>query len=107
MNRAANAVAGNLGVVQGFGQDTLAGECAVAMNQQRKKLAAASGAGTFLLGADASDGDRIHGFEMAGIRNQMNVNVGAAAGDVFSGRAHMIFQVATTENAARVNVFES
>ncbi len=37
----------------------------------------------------------------------MNVNMGAAASDVLSGRAHVIFHVAAAENASRIDIFES
>ncbi len=63
--------------------------------------------GTILLGAGAADGHGIDRLEVAGIRNQVNVNLGAGAGDVLSGRAHVIFHVAAAQHAARVDVFES
>ena len=37
----------------------------------------------------------------------MDVNLATAARDVFAGRAHVIFHVAGTEDAARIDVFES
>src|SRR3984957_4800381 len=37
----------------------------------------------------------------------MDVNLVAAAGDILAGRAHVIFHVTGTQNAARVDVFES
>ena len=107
MNRAADGVAGQVGVVHGFGEDALSGERGVAVHEERKIFFASAFAGAILLGASAADGDGIDGFEMAGIRNQMDVNFAAAARDVFAGRAHVIFHVAGAENAARVDVFEA
>ena len=83
------------------------GECGVAVDEQREILLASAFAGAVLLGARAAYGDGIDGFEMAGVRDQVDVNFAAASRDVFAGRAHVVFHVAGAENAARVNVFES
>ena len=107
VNGAADGVAGKVGVVHGFGEDALAGEGGVAVDEQREIFFASAFAGAVLLGAGAADGDGIDGFEVAGIRDQMDVNFVAAARDVFAGRAHVIFHVAGAENAARVDVFEA
>ena len=107
VNRAADGVSGKVGVVHGLGEDALSGECGVAVNEERKIFLAAAFAGAVLLGAGAADGDGIDGFEMAGVRDEMDVNFAAAARDVFAGGAHVIFHVAGTENAARIDVFES
>ena len=96
MDRAADGVAGEVGVVQGLGEDALSGECGVAVDEERKIFFAATFAGAILLGAGAADGDGIDGFEMAGVRDQVNVNLAAAAGGVFAGRAHVIFHVAAS-----------
>ncbi len=100
-------VARNVGEIQSFGEDALAGESAIAVNQQWDELVAAAFTFAVLLGASAADGYGINSLKMAGIRNQVNMNFGAAAGDVLAGSAHVIFHVAATENAARVHVFES
>ena len=60
-----------------------------------------------MLGAGASDGNRIDRLEVAGIRDQVNVNFLAAACQVFAGRAHVIFHIAAAKHAARIDIFES
>ena len=107
VNGAADGVAGKVGVVHGLGENALSGECSVAVNQQWQIFFASAFTAAVLFGASAADGDGIDGFEMAGIRNQMDVNFVAAPRGVFAGRAHVILNVAGAENAARVDVFES
>ena len=107
VNGAADGVSGQVGVVHGLGENALSGECGVAVDEQRKIFFASAFAGAVLLGARAADGDGIDGFEMARIRDQVDVNLAAAARDVFAGGAHVIFHVAGAENAARVDIFES
>ena len=68
---------------------------------------AAAFASAVLLGAGAAYGDGIDGFEMAGIRNQVDVHFVAAVGDVFPGCPHVVFHVARPENAAWINVFKA
>ena len=67
MNRAADGIAGKVGVIHGFGEDALSGESGIAVNQEREIFFASAFAGAVLLGARAADGDGIDGFEMAGI----------------------------------------
>ena len=62
MHRTAHGVAFQVRVVQGFGEDTLARECAVAMNQKWKVLFRTTGADAILLGTGTAHGDWIHGF---------------------------------------------
>ena len=107
VNGAADGVAGKVGVVHGLRENALSGECGVAVNEQGEIFFAAAFAGAVLLGASAADGDGIDGFEVAGVRDQVDVNFSAASGCVFAGRSHVILDVAGTENAARVDVFES
>ena len=106
VNGAAGGVAREVGVVHGLGGNALTGECGVAVDQQRQKFFAAAFAGAVLLGAGASDGDGIDRFQMAGVRDQVNVDLGAAARDVFAGCAQVILHVARAEDAARIDVFE-
>jgi hypothetical protein len=60
-----------------------------------------------LFGASAANSDGIDGFQMARIRNEMNVNVSAAAGGVVAGCAEVILYVAAAENATRIDIFEA
>ena len=107
VNRAADGVSGEVGVVHGLGENALSGECGVAVDEKRKIFFAATFPGAILLGAGAADGDGIDGFEVAGVRDEVDVNLAAAAGGVFAGGSHVIFHVAGAENAARIDVFES
>ena len=66
-----------------------------------KILLAATFAGAVLLGARAADGDGIDGLEMAGIRNQVNMHLAAAARFIFAGRAHVILHVAAEPRTLR------
>ena len=104
---AADGVAGKIGVIHGLGKNALTGERSVAVNQQWQILFASAFTAAILFGASAANRDGIDRFEMAGIRNQMDVNFVAAPRRVFAGRAHVIFNVAGAENAARVDVFEA
>ena len=63
--------------------------------------------GAVLLGAGAAHGHGIDGLQVAGIRDQVNVNLRPRPGHVFAGRAHVIFHVAAAQNAARIDVFKS
>ena len=44
---------------------------------------------------------------MAGIGHQVDLNLCARAGDVFAGRAHVIFHIAAAQNAPRVNILKA
>jgi len=70
MNRAADGVAGKVGVVHRFGEDALSGECGVAVDEQRKIFFPPAFAGAVLFGADCGDGYGIDGFEMTGVRDR-------------------------------------
>ncbi len=90
-----------------LGENSLSRESAVAVHQQRKELFFPAIAGAVLLGAGAADSYGIDGFKVARIRNQVNVDLGAAASLILSGRAHVIFHIAAAQNAARIDIFES
>ena len=60
-----------------------------------------------LFGASTAHGHGVHRFQMAGIRNQVDVNFRPRAGHVFAGCAHVVFHVAAAQNAARIHVFKS
>ena len=60
-----------------------------------------------MLGTSASDRNRIDRLEMTGVRDEVNVHLGATAGDVFAGRSHVVLNVAAPQNAARVDIFKT
>ena len=106
MNRAADRVACEIGVVDGLGHNTLACEGGVAVNEERQDISLAVGASAVLLGACAADGYRVDGFQMARVRHQVDVNLRAALRDVLAGRADVIFHIAAAQHAARIDIFK-
>ena len=60
-----------------------------------------------LFGADAAHRHRIDGFEVARIRNQVDVELFARRRGVHAGRAHVVFHVAGSQHAARVYILET
>ena len=67
MNCAAHRVSRKIGIVHGLGENSLACEGGVAVDQQRKIFFAATFSGAILLGASAAYGYGIDRFQMAGI----------------------------------------
>src|SRR5712692_5030038 len=104
---AAHGVRGKVGVIQRLSQDALAGKCAVAVHQQRKIFLRSAFSGAVLLGASTSHGDRVHSFKVAGIGNQVDVNLRSAASYVFTGRTHVVLHVPAAEHTARVHILEA
>ena len=113
---AADGVALEVGEIQRFGEDALAGKGGVAVHDDRpnfvERFARAIddgpvGSAARLLCAGATHGDGIDGFQMARVRDDVNVERFAVCRDVASGRADVIFHVAGAENAARIDIFES
>ncbi len=94
MQGAPRGIAGQVRIVHGLGGNALSGKGRVAVHEQRKKFFASTFPGAVLLGACASDGDRINSFEMAGIRNQVDIDLGATARDVLAGRPQMVLHIA-------------
>ena len=60
-----------------------------------------------LLGAGASHGHGVDGFQMAGVRHQVNADLAAVCGVKYAGCADVILHVAAAENAAGIDVFEA
>src|ERR1700722_12419365 len=86
----ADGIAGKVGIVHGLGENALSGEGGIAVDEEGEIFFASAFTSAVLLGAGASDGDGVDGFEMARVRDQMNMNFVAAMRVVFSGRAHVI-----------------
>src|SRR4030095_1943642 len=80
VDRATDGVAGKVGEVHGLGEDALSGESGVAVDEQGEIFFAAVFPGAVLLGTCAADSHGVDGFKVAGIRYQVNVDLGAAAG---------------------------
>src|SRR6201997_4480034 len=107
VNRAADRVPRKIGVVHRLGENALSRKGCVAVDEQGKIFFAAAFSGAILLSARAADRDGIDGFEVAGVRDEVDVNLSATARLVFTRGAHVIFHVAGAKNTARVNVFEA
>ncbi len=108
----ADVEAGERAEDEAFGEDALAGEGRVAVHADGQDLVAglllAVGEGEAnLLGAGAAHGDGIDGFEVAGVRDEMQRDGAALGRAVLAGRAHVVLHVAAAENAARVDVFKA
>ena len=106
VNGAADGVACEIRVVDGLGQNTLACEGGVAVNEERQEFLCSIGASAVVLGARAAHGHRIDGFKMARVGNEVDVNLRAALGRVLAGGADVIFDVSAAEYAARIDVFK-
>ena len=106
VNGAADPVP-KVGVVQGLGENALASKRGVAVNQQGQIFSRSVFRGAVMLGPRAADGHRVNGFQVAWIRNQMDVNLARRARFVISGRAHVVLHVAAAENTTRIDVFKS
>ncbi len=93
MNRAAGAIALELGEIEQFGNQALAGESRIAMHQEADDLISLGVLALLLLGADLAEDDRVDRFEMRGIRLQRKMDEIAVEAAV-ARRAEMVFDVA-------------
>ncbi len=107
VNRAAYGVGLEVGEIERFCPNTLAGKGSVTMHDDRDDLISAARAVAGLLGARTPHGDGINRFQVAGIRNQVDANLFAGGGDIGAGRADVILHVARAKHAARVNIFKA
>ncbi len=60
-----------------------------------------------LLGAGASHGHGVNGFEVAGVRHQVNADLAAVSSGEYAGGADVILHVSAAEHAAGIDVFEA
>ena len=97
MHGAAGAVARAIPRGQAFGDDALAGEGGVAMDEQRHhhRAVVARGAVLVLLGARLAENHRHHDFQMRRVSGQRQVHLIAVELAV-GGGAEVIFHVAGT-----------
>src|SRR5215469_5263978 len=107
VNGSADAVSGKVGIIHRFCQNPLSRESGVAMDKQREVLLTSALSGAVLLGAGSADGYRINRLQVAGIRDQMNVDLAAAARDILAGGAHVVLNVSRAQHAAWVDVLKS
>jgi hypothetical protein len=114
---AADLEAGERSEDQAFGQDSLAGEGGVSVHDDGEDLVAAGLVGAIriarrladagLFGARAAEGDGIDRLEMAGVGDEVQGDGAAVGGAVLAGCAHVVLDVATAKDAARVDVLEA
>src|SRR5260370_17581775 len=99
LDGAADSVGREIGEVQRFGENSLSGESGVAVHDDGHDFVGVKASGTTgvtrKLGTSAADGDGINGFEMAGVRDQVNANFFSMPGDEITRSPHVIFHVAS------------
>ena len=93
---AADVVAAERGQVEGLGEDALAGEGGVAVDDDGQRPAACRvavacglGVDAGLLGAGAAHGDGVDGFKVAGVRDQVERDRSCRSGEMYSPVAPM------------------
>ena len=107
MDRAAGAIARQLGEVQGLGDQPLPGEGCVAVDQHGNSQAAVLVLEPALLGANAAFDDRIDRLEVARVGRQGEVDRVFVGGDVVGGEAEVILDVAVAaDGLGEVVAFE-
>ena len=77
LDGAAHGKAGDGAETQGFCPDALAGKGRVAMDEHGQDFGLAGFSQAHLLGAGPAHGDRIHGFQVTGIRYQVQTDLSA------------------------------
>ena len=103
----ADVIAGQLRHIQSLGPDALAGERRIAVHGDFEHLLAPLRPAALLLGARAAHGNRIDGFEVAGIGNQMHLDLLSVSGKEIACGAHMVFHVAAAQDAPRIDILEA
>ena len=108
---AAHGVAVQVGEVQGLGEDALAGEGGVAVHDDGQDLLrpvlAALDPDALLLGPHPPLDHRVHRFEVARVRGEMDADGAPVLGLVGAGRAHVVLDVAAAQDAPRIDVLEA
>ena len=108
MDGAADVEARERAEVEGLGPDALAGEGGVAVDDHGQDSGRwPSSPDACLLGAGAAHGDWVDGFQVAGVRDQVEADRSCRSARVkVAGGAHVVLHVAAAQDAARVDVFE-
>ena len=104
VDRAADAVAGDVAHRQALGDDALTGEGGVAVDQERQHRVRAGRVDVVLLGAHHAHHDRVDGLEVAGVGGELDLDVGAGGALVLAGRAEVVLDVARALHRVRVDV---
>ena len=93
MNRAADAVSGEVGEIQGFGDHALSGEGGVSVEQQRQDAGAVVVAELALFRARLAEDERVDRLKVRGVRRQREMNAPSGEGAV-GGGAEVILHIA-------------
>src|SRR4029077_7413798 len=116
MDRAADGISSKIRKIERFGEHALPSIGRVAMHNDGPNLVEdglrvidlrALDAMAGLLGARASPRYRIDCFPVAGIGNEVNVQLLARGSGVHAGGANVILHIARAQYAARVDIFEA
>ena len=95
VDRAAGAVAAQLGQVERLGDDALAGERRVAVHEQRQDGEVLAGeVEPVLLGADDALEDRVDGLEVGRVGGEVDLGLAAVLGDELALGAEVVLDVA-------------
>ncbi len=103
----ADVIARQLRHIQSLRPDALAGERRVAVHRDFEHLLAPLRSAPLLLGARAAHGNRIDGFQVAGIGNQMHLDLMSIGGKEIACSSHVVFYVAATQDAPRIDILEA
>ncbi len=106
MDRAADGVSGEIVHIERFRPDSLTSEGRIAMQSDGQDVLPTFAADAGLLGTSAAHGDRIDGFQVTGIRDEVNFNRAPASRTIFASGADVIFDVAAAQHAARVHILK-
>ena len=93
MDGAAGLIPLQLGQIEGFGHDPLAGESRFPVNQNRHHAGALPVAQVVLLGVDNALYDRVHQLQMAGIRAEGEVHPAPIGGHLVIRVPHVVLHV--------------
>src|SRR5215469_10837117 len=106
VNGTSHGIAFDAGHIERLRPDALTCKGGVAVHNYGHDGLRAVFADAGLFGARTPDGDWVDCFEMAGIGNQMDSEVLAVCCSKFSCSAHVIFHVATAQDAPRIYIFK-
>ena len=94
VDRAADPIAGDVAHRQGLGDDALAGERGVAVDEDRQHGIRAGRVDLVLGGPDHALDDRVDGLQVARVGGELEEDVGAGRAHVLAGRAEVVLHVA-------------
>src|SRR2546427_3050095 len=106
VNRAADGISGKSIQIERFRPDALTRKGGVAVQRDWQDTPPALRANARLFGTRAAHGHRIDCLQMTGIGHEMNFNRAPGDRAIGSGRAHVVFNVASAEDTSRVHILK-